>query len=213
MASTAVKGIIAHQGPAAKTLEIYGFMAASVNELFSNPGYWLEAAILVVIFVAVNMFPCIKTSGTHHPMTTRRGYLPTPIQALSDAMGRETTSRECCQPRLCLTCQQKEMECECPEWNKRLVPITAENDPDREFEDPTTPMTDVSDSEPEEDNFSKAAEVTELNCHPKTKKGCCQTHQTVVKKHRRHMPLGGRTTVRSHCRYKPCIGQRLEEIH
>ena len=200
--ATIIKGAVALVGGGAKRFEVPGLMGLGVDELFSTPAYWLEAAVLVAFFVIVNMFPCIRTCG-NQPPNTRRGYLPTPIQALTDSLGRETTSKECCQKRECQTCWQPELSCQCPPWNKRLAPVCEEEESSEE-----------EDCEPEPDPCadSCADPCAELFCEtseqcsepkPRRRKKKCTRYQTKVVRHEREMPLGGLTSVKSHCRYLP----------
>lgn len=188
-------------GTSAKRFEVAGLMGLGLDELFSTPAYWLEAAVLVAFFVLVNMFPCIRTCGDHQ-QNTQRGYLPTPIQALTDSLGRETTSKECCQPRECFTCLEREVDCQCPPWAKRLAPICEDEDTDDE-EGCRVPFE--CDTGPEEDPCCDPCDPCNPCCPPKPKrrKKRCNPRQTTVTSHCREVPSGGFTSVKSHCRYLP----------
>lgn len=199
------KGAVAQHSFTAKSNEPSAFMTYSIQALFDSPAYWLEATVLVAFFVLVNMFPCIRTAG-FRSQTTASGYLPTPIQAFSDALGRETTSKECCQQRFCLACREKEIDCECPAFIKQLVPITKEENPymdqggeDGEVEDMgKMPQCDGYDDEVEMDEPDNEMEMR--CCRPIPP--CCSPSQTVVRTHIRATPKG-LVPVREHCRALP----------
>jgi len=63
--------------------------AGNIADLFSTPAYWLEAVVIILIFVIINMFPCTKSAKPN-------SHLPTPIRAFTDAFGRESTIQERC---------------------------------------------------------------------------------------------------------------------
>lgn len=106
-------------------------MGLGVSELFSGQGYWLEATILIVFFVVVNMFPCIRSTTTDRTTGIER-YLPTPIQALTDSLGRSVTNLECCARRYCVSCAEMENYCQCPPWIQSLVEVAEEEDAEDE---------------------------------------------------------------------------------
>ena len=182
--ATLLKGAVALVGRGAKSFEVTGLMALGVDELFSNPGYWLEAAVLVVFFVIVNMFPCIHYS-TDDNESESRTYLPTPVQAFTDSLGREVTNLECCVRKWCLACHQLEDRCQCPSWNQNLVPLPEKPDDSEDDCDDD----DVTDQE-------NAAEPAPVNV-PKVQIQSCPSSETNVA----HLP--GCVKVNAHWRTSP----------
>lgn len=116
--ATLLKGAVALVGRGAKSFEVTGLMSLGMDDLFTNPGYWLEATLLVVFFVIVNMFPCIRDTNVD------QFAYHTPLQAITDSLGREGTNLESCVRRDCRGCELQEGKCLCLSWNKQLVPVS-----------------------------------------------------------------------------------------
>jgi len=206
-------------------------MALGIDDLFSNPGYWLEATVLVVFFIIVNMFPCVKIGNAEGEGGNGVGrFLPTPVQAFTDSLGRESTNQESCFPRQCMNCLEMEAACHCPSWTKKLVAVRVEVDTsdeeagDTDGEDNGEDNGEFSDNEseavekesPVEEVFETTVEETE-----EVPNNECEEANMVsggdtppkMKRKKKSACNSKQTRVMRHCREKPLGGYAPVRAH